>query len=76
LLRGIWSFFAAIGWIAASLTFSAASIAAVIAIAFLIRIAFPFLPASTVGLAFLLAFFVYALIVAAIGWWYLTRKLK
>ena len=76
MLRGIWNFLVSVGWVAASLTFSAVSIAAVIGLAFLMRLAFPFLPDATVGLAFLLAFFIYALIVAAIGWWYLMYKLK
>ncbi len=74
MLRGLWEFLVSLVWVGAALTFSAISIAAVIGIAFLIRLAFPFLPDVAVGFGFLLALAIYILIVGWIAWTIFQRK--
>ena len=67
-------FLVSIAWVVGALAFSAFSIAAVIGIAWLFREVLPFIPDALSGLFFLLAFILYVLIVAWVGWQYLKRR--
>ena len=74
MLRGLWEFLVSLVWVGGALTFSSISIAAVIGIAFLIRLAFPFLPDVAVGFGFLLALAIYILVVGWIAWTIFQRR--
>lgn len=76
LVRALLSLLSTVGWVVGALAFSAFSIAAVIAIAWLLQLAFPFLPDFVVVFAFLIAFAIYVLIVGWIGWRILKRRMK
>ena len=74
MVGALWEFPVSPGRVAAALTFSAISIAAVIGIAFLIQLAFPFLPDVAVGFGFLLAMAIYVLIVGSVAWMIFQRR--
>ncbi len=75
-LRGFWGFLVGLGWVAASLAFSAFSIAAVVGLAMMFKYAFPFLPVASAGLFLLLSLVIYVAVVMWIVWFVLKRKLR
>ena len=74
MFRQLIHFIVSLGWVVAALAFSAFSIAAVIGIAWLIREVLPFIPDALNGVFFLLAFVIYIIAVAWIGWQILKRR--
>lgn len=65
-----------LGWVAVALSFSALSLGFIVGVAWLIRLALPFLPDFSVIFAFLLAFIIYIVLVVWLGWKLLRRKLR
>ncbi|MEE9285578.1 MAG: hypothetical protein V3V35_07610 [Dehalococcoidia bacterium] len=76
MLRGLWEFLVSLGWVAASLAFSAFSIAAVIGIAFLIRTAFPFLPDAAGAFAFVFSFVIYVVVAGWVAWQIMAWRMR
>jgi hypothetical protein len=62
-----------LGWVGGSLLFSFASIGIIIGIAWLIKIAFPFLPNSGGALGLFLAFVIYLIFAGWVAWRLLMR---